>query len=337
MPTPRLEAAKHIGRLLADELDFLTAMPAQPSAAILYDRLNHDFCKAYTIVAQDLSDVSSSIYIDAITGIYASLWSAGISSRFVIPDELKALDPQKHPLLYVTSQLVMDDDMAAALRSYMDKGGWCVFDGKLGEIDKQGYLYQMIPGAGLAESLGFELLDIGVGDLVISVKEGENTFEIVGAHEKRQFDKDTLSADVIGTYSDGEPAVLKKHCGKGGAYYLSTFFWLGVFKQPSASAQMFLEMLAKRFCPQTVRCDNRALHVERLDGEDSCFVFVFNYSAEMQEADLHVTFREARELQVIELPEQRPATCNMANNKAVEFHIAVPAEDVGIYKLIGCD
>ena len=326
--SPRLAAAQNIQQLLAADPGFQTAMPAHPSIAILYDSLNHDFIKAYA------SGALGSLYTDSLSGLYQTLWSANVPGRFVVPAELEHLDPQKHPLLYVTNQLVMDSQMANALRVYMGKGGWCVFDGKFAEINEQGLLYPTIPGAELTKSLGFELMDMETGDLSISIQNSGLSFDVSGAHDRRQFNSDVLTAEVIGTYSDGRPAVVKKNYGEGGAYYLSTFFWYGLSKQPDQAACDFAKALTESHWTPSLHCSNTALHVEQLEGENFRMVFVFNYGNDLQNSDLSVKFEgvQLEGTQVYELTDNKPVPCHFANGQ-VNFNIDVAANSIMIYKV----
>ncbi|MDR1971635.1 MAG: beta-galactosidase [Treponema sp.] len=325
--TPRLELVQRFWRVLEAEPEIITAMPTVPSAAILYDRLNHDFSKAYTVGYNGTLGVTDSVYIYSIMGLYQTLWQANVPSRFVIPDQLSDLDPAVHPVLFVTTQLAMGETMSKALSDYMKKGGLCVFDGKLAEVNEHGLLNDIIPGAGIAQNLGFELLDYEGGDLAFTLQMGEETLSLQGVHDRRQIEPG--SAQVIGAYTDGTPAALKNSHGKGGMVYLSTFFWLANARQVSPGAIKFIVSLLGSLGLQTAVCTKGELHLERLDSENCSLMFAFNYGTQSQEAEFSI---KSPGRTVTELIRHEAAPCTI-HNGTVHFVYTVGAGDVAVFKV----
>ncbi|GHT52083.1 hypothetical protein FACS1894106_0020 [Spirochaetia bacterium] len=329
--TPRLEMAQRVQRMLDAEPEFISAMPTLPSAAILYDRLNHDFSKAYTIGYNGTLGVTDSVYIYSIMGLYQTLWQANVPSRFVIPDQLFDLDPAVHPVLFVTTQLTMGETMSKALSDYMKKGGLCVFDGKLAEVNEQGLLNDTIPGAGMAQNLGFELLDYEGGDLAFTLQMGEETLSLQGVHDRRRIKLG--SAQVIGAYMDGEPAALKNSYGKGGMVYLSTFFWLANARQVSPGAINFMVSLLGSLGLHSYFCSNPEIHLERLDSENGSLLFAFNYGAQSQEAEFSI---KSPGKTLTELISQETVPCT-DKDETIQFAYAIEPGGVAIFKVVCYD
>lgn len=272
--TPRMEIARRIGEVLAREPELTQCQPQKPVAAILYDRLNQDFTKAYTIGFRGLLGAPDSIYLDSLAGLYRTLWEHNVPVKFVTPAQLAAGETDEIPLLFVTTQVVMDGAMADALRGFVERGGVCVCDGKLGEVDETGLLYPQIPGASLSETFGFELMDMEQGELHIFLPDGTT---VQGGHDRRQMQIPGAAVQVAAAYGDGAPAAVRVPYGKGYFCYLSTFLWSACKNQSQAGAYALIEALFGGSLPVSVQCDMPQVNVQRLVSDTADYVFAFNY------------------------------------------------------------
>ena len=274
--TPRTETARRLGRVLTREPELLRCRPQAPAAAILFDRTAQDFTKAYTIGFRGMMGARDSLYLDALAGLYRTLWEQDLPTVFLTPDDLLAGRANGIPLLFVTTQVTLGRALAEALLAYTAQGGVCLCDGKLGEVDETGLLYPQIPGAGLAEALGFELLDFEAGDLHFALEDGT---VLTGGHDRRLLRIFGEQVHVAGRYGDGAPAALWVPHGRGRFGYISTFLWLACREQPQPGAAALIEQLAGRPLPHTMRCSAPQVRLQRLTGDRCDYLFAFNYGA----------------------------------------------------------
>lgn len=227
--TPRTEVTRRIGSVLAKEPELVRCRPQKAAAAILYDTLSQDFTKAYTIGFRGIMGAQDSIYIDSLTSLYRTLWEHNVPVKFLTPEQLSGGEGEEIPLLFVSTQVPMGAAMAQALKDYVARGGVCICDGKLGEVDPEGLLYPQIPGAGLSEEMGFELLDIEQGDMTICLPDGRT---VQGGLDRRQMRVWGESVRVAATFADGSPAAVTIPYGKGRLCYIATFLWSACKAQP---------------------------------------------------------------------------------------------------------
>lgn len=272
--TPRLETARRLGTILAQEKAIVSCHAAKPAAAILFDPLNQDFIKAYTVGFGGSIGAQPSLYHDSLMGLYRTLWEHNVPVEFVTPEDLKNGAVNAIPLLFVTTQVVMDQALVSSLLAYAEQGGVCVCDGKLAEVDEIGLLNFQIPGNGLHQALGFELLDMEEGDLTIVPSNGPKA---QGSLDRRQMLVDDAKARVVACYPDGKPAVLSSAYGKGKLCYISTYLWAACKTQPQPGAWALVEELYGAPLPTAARCDAAQVNVQRLTGPDADYLFVFNY------------------------------------------------------------
>ncbi len=275
--TPRLEAVRRFGEVIDREPELMKCRPVKPAAAILYNRLNLDFTKAYTIGFQGVIGAPSSIYLDSLAGLYRTLWEHNIPVRFITPEQFCRGDADDIPMLFMTTQTVMDRNLSDKLLSYTEQGGVCICDGKLGEVNETGLLYSQIPGCGLSEKLGFELLDMEEGDLEFTLSDGS---VVQGGHDRRQMRIFDPRVTTIASYRDGSPAAVSIPYGKGTFCYLSTFLWFACKKQSQPGAYTLIEALFGGNLPAAAVCDHRQVNLQRLSGKNADYLFAFNYGVD---------------------------------------------------------
>lgn len=272
--TMRAKTARRVSEILVKEPLLTTAAPEPESAAILYDSLNHDFTKAYTIGFRGTGiGAPDSIYLDSIAGLYRILWKKNIPVKFVTPGQVCAGGLKQFRAVFLTTQVTMDAPLAQALSEYVEDGGTLVCDGKFAEVDAQGLLYRQIPGAGLSKDFGFELLDFEEGNLEFDA----DGLQVTGGHDRRQILEESLAAEVEGRFADGKPAVLKASYGAGKLYYISTFLWFACQKGGGEGAAELLDRLLEGCGLQTVFCEEPEVSCLRLNGEGGSLLFALNY------------------------------------------------------------
>lgn len=272
--TPRLETVRRFGTVLGREPYLLQCRPQKPTAAIVYDRLNLDFIKAYTIGFQGVIGAPSSIYLDSLAGLYRTLWEHNIPVRFLTAEQLIQGAAGDIPLLFLTTQTVMNPPMTEAILRYTRQGGVCICDGKLGEVNETGLLFPQIPGNGLSEVLGFELLDIEEGNLKFTLSDGTT---VQGGHDRRQMRIFSSSVRIAAVYEDGAPAAVSVPYGYGTFCYLSTFLWFACRKQSQNGAYTLIEELYGKELPAAAVCNCNQVNLQRLCGRDADYLFVFQY------------------------------------------------------------
>ena len=272
--TPRLAVAREVGEFLKREPELLTTKPEAPKAAILFDRLNQDFIKAYTIGFRGMIGAPDSVYLDSLGGLYRTLWEKNVPSVFLTPEDIVAGKADEIPLLFVSNQVVTEKRLANALLAYAKKGGVVVADGKFGEVNETGLLYPQIPGAGLSDALQFELMDMEEGDLQMRVASGET---ICGGHDRRQIRIFGENVSTLATYPEGTPAILVTPVGRGKIVYISTFLWAACKKAPQKNVFSWIESLVCEPLKGSISCSEPGICMQKLEGSRADYLFVFCY------------------------------------------------------------
>lgn len=326
--TPRADAAAEIGRILKEHRTAFTNYdPEQPRVAIIYDKLTHDFTKAFTLTVPD----ETNIYINSIAGLYECLWELNIPAKFITPDDVKNGKASAFGTLFLTNQLTIGSELAAALKQFAEQGGTIIADGKFGEIKEDSLMNEHLPGGDLNADLGYHLIDIDPLELQISLH-GEELSSLPGYFERKMLSVTSPDVDVLGSYSDNSPGVLHSPVGKGRILYISTMLWYGYHKEPSADVRKWVQHLDALYSLSLHSITDSRLKLCSLKGEDGMLLFVFNYTNESISSDVRLNGIDS-ELETVACISH---SCKLESRQELErvsLGVTIPAKDVGIYKL----
>lgn len=340
--TMRAETARQVRNVLKKEPLLTSAAPEKEQTAIVYDSLNHDFTKAYTIGFRGSGiGAPDSIYLDSLAGLYRTLWKKNIPVKFVTPGQVCDGELGQYKVVFLTTQVTMNEVLAKELLRYVENGGTLICDGKFAEVDAQGLLYRQVPGEGLAETLGFQLVDFEEGDLDFEV----DGISVKGGHDRRQILADSLTAEVKGYYKDGRPAVLKASRGAGTFYYISTFLWFACQRGGGEGAAELLDKILAGYELQSVSCTEEEVSCWRLDGEHESLLFAFNYSKKEKnpqfsirlEPEMYQVFSDQAEagnpaVCIREITEERNPVWNCEHG-SLHFQYPIASGGTAIFKL----
>jgi beta-galactosidase len=329
--TSRAQAAAEIGKILAEnEREFLNYEPEKPRVAILYDKLSHDFTKAFTLTVPK----EATVYIDSIAGLYECLWELNIPAKFVTPEDVLDGTVQSFQTLFLTNQLVIGPQLAEALRRFADQGGTIIADGKFGEIREDGILNTDLPGGNLNAALGYRLVDIEPQQLDIFIEAGEvgRGASFPGYFERKILDVEESKAEVWGRYKDRTPAVLCSKVGKGRIVYISTLLWYGYHQNPNKDILAWVKQLDEAFSMSLHSIGDPALKLCTLRGDDGLLLFVFNYQDREASSEVVLNGIDSPLVSVTDLHSKKEISA-IQQERQVVFPVAIAKQEVGIYKL----
>ncbi|MGG1519370.1 beta-galactosidase [Paenibacillus oryzisoli] len=327
--TPRAEAAAELAGILKEHAaEFMTYEPEQPHAAIVYDKLTHDFTKVFTNAVPE----ETNLYIDSIAGLYECLWELNIPVKFITPEDVKSGKANAFRVLFLSNQIVMDKEFAAALAHFAEQGGTVIADGKFGEIREDGILHEDLPGGALNPLLGYRTIDIDPLQLAITLQEaGTNEAGgLPGFFERKLLQVESEHVEVWGRYADDAPAVLASPVGQGRMIYLSTLLWYGYHKKPDPDILRFLQGLDAELGLSLHASSDPRLRLCTLRGEDGLLLFVFNYHDEPIASDLVVNGVDAPAAEVAELV-RRSAVDAVCEDNRLLLKAAIPSKATAIY------
>lgn len=330
--TIRAKEAGAIGKVLSEnKKEFCTYQPELPKVAILYDKLNHDFNKAYSKNhGQKLSDT---IYLDSLAGLYDCLWQNNIPANYVIPRDIIDGSINAFKVLFITSQVNISDEFAEALKKYVHQGGTVICDGRFGVVDDYGIVQYHMPGGNFNSIMGYSFQDIDPDDLKINVQLDEKSSIVMdGYYEKQLLNVNDSKVQVLGRFDDGYPAILKTPYGCGSIIYVATFLWYGYHMEKYEGVNNFIKALSLEYSLSLHSITNNELKISTLKGDDGSILFVFNYNGDKKVADVTLSNISSEKCNIKNLYTGEEMTVNSQDSKLI-INVAVEGKDVSIYKV----
>lgn len=268
-PTERYDTARKIGQALCS----LGVMkPRAGRVGVLYDSLNDDYSRA--IVGEYAYAVDNNLYLLSLFGAYKAMFDANVACDIITWEELGA-----YRAVILTNQIVLDETRAGLLRSYVEKGGTVIIDGRFGILDRDARLLMPLPGGTANALCGTAYLDADYEGLSFSYKD-----EAFNGYFGREL-MTVTDGEVLAEFEDGFPAVVKKTYGKGTVISFHTHVWYGYGKDEALSHGRIAEFLANELSLRTF-CVEGNVKVRVCENGRECVLFVFNYSGEAQSAEI---------------------------------------------------
>ena len=173
-------------------------------------------------------------------------------------------------MLILSNTIVIGKETARILLEYVKQGGVIVCDGKIGITDELSMMNAVLPGGEFNAAMGCEYMDCDYEGL---------DFVCDGARYSGFYGRELLKitdGEVIGSFADGNPAVVEKSFGKGKVITVATYMWYSQSKG-AVGAQRFAAELDGRFGLRDISV-SEPLHARVCENDDAYFAFIFNYS-----------------------------------------------------------
>lgn len=232
--TPRAESFGKLGARLQKHAALLNRVYPKNAAAILtledtLTLLGINYPESVH-ASQPMNHVQESRF-----GAYRLMYDCKIGADCICETTLDRLNDYK--VLLLPAQEQMTPDAAKAIRDYVWNGGTVIAEGPFGFRNENGRLQYHFPGCGLEEVFGGFSRDRN--------RETGETFYWKGASSKAgdficAFE--SAGADIVAVWSDGRPAVMENHFGKGRAIMYGT----EVFRKYAQDASDPVGALLKR-------------------------------------------------------------------------------------------
>lgn len=222
----RTRRAAELGKFFKDNKDLLLEAQVMPyEAAIGYcpDSASLEFINNWRVWD----------YAESLMGSYKTTMHLDMPTYFVRLDEM-AVDDDYSPykVLTVPMGLYMSPKAVEKLRKYVRNGGTLIADAGFGEYTHDCLWSPTVPGFGLHDVFGVKRYDVRsnpkVGELPIDTKT-PLVHSIMGRPFRTCWYEEWLkptTAEVLGEWSNGAPAVTVNQYGKGKAIYIGSSAFL---------------------------------------------------------------------------------------------------------------
>ena len=219
--TDRAEAAGEVCDVLQKHAKLLrSARPAPAEIAIFHSPRTsiHAF-----------GDGDEGMYTRSLRGVYRALFKAGLPVDILVAEQLMSRNLSRYRIIYLPFAYTLSAREAAQLKSYVAGGGtlyaemWCGFK------DDRTFLYETVPGGGLAEVLHCkEVQTAPQQNAVMRIARSHKAVASLplGAELPVFRWREDLAlldgAELIASFADASPAIVAGTFGKGKTLYVAT-------------------------------------------------------------------------------------------------------------------
>ncbi len=282
--TPRSRRAGSIAAVLNRHADFFVkANPAPAQAAILYSPSAH-------LVGGEQSGGIRGGVRDSLFGYYRPFFERNVPVDFVHVVDLEKGDWRNYKLLIVPYAVMLSSRAAEEIARFAAAGGHVLAEARTAWNNERGWAADIIPGGGLDKTFGCRESEVrpktkSVLALKSALVPGSDnplaaSAEMPGSVYEEVLKVTAPSAKVLGTFSDGSPALVLNQSGSGATLFAGTFLGMANESQPSPGFRQFMDQVlgwARIRPPVTVGpAASGSPEIRQLESSQGKLIMIFN-------------------------------------------------------------
>jgi beta-galactosidase len=318
--TERSKRAGDTARKITANADLLLqAKPKQAEVAIIFSPL-------VPLLGGYDEEATRNAMHRALAGYHRMFFERNLPVEVLSSRELAGRNLQKYKLIVLPYPLMMTNDEAAALKTYVAEGGHLFVEARPGWVNQDGHAEAAVPGFGWTEMCGVTESSIEPVKEV-AVKWGDTKF--TGMSFAEHFTLVAKKARVVATFRDGTPAASENTYGKGSAILLGTF--AGQENDAKPVGMHPLGGILEKWAGLTGAELNAPALVELREMESPAgkLVFFFNHG----EKDAEVEFSEELERPAASVREIVTGEIRKAGGKRFAVKTEMPPQTVRIFRI----
>jgi beta-galactosidase len=250
----RADAAGQLGRLFAEH-PALARLQPECRAAVLYDRWNNLTVKAINNRVKHI--IGDDQPVQARYGLYRMCWERNLPLAIVSSEQLESRLSELS-VLFLPYQVALDEQNGVRLADFVRAGGTLVANYPCVDIDRNGRLYEQLPGGPLNALIGAAHRD----NLVI---------DGVEIQELQLSDGAEILAEM-----DGHPLIIRRKIGNGQIIYAAAAVWNQAAAGQENHAALILDLLTREQ-PDLVPIKSN-VHAALCSGPDADYLILGNYA-----------------------------------------------------------
>jgi beta-galactosidase len=340
--TDRSEAAGEVGRVVDDNMELLmNSRPVAAQAAICWNIYAN---LMWTVLRETRNYIPSRSYV----GAYRALFDDQVPADFVHVDEIETGALSRYRVLYVPFGLALTERSASEMKQFVAGGGVLLAEARTGWNDQAGQCSTSIPGLGLEDLFGCrEGGTDGVpldDDVEITVVRDHPAFprlkkgdRVCGGVFRETLEPADVN-DVVGTFADGEPALVAHKYGDGWGIFAGSLLSFGYFRSQDAATGALiagLSQIAGVLPPirlRDVEANTRDLEAHLLYSDDVKRVLIaFNHRSQDAEVVAELADGAVGEVRELVSPTGEPSSIEVEDKHILRRRM--PPESVWVMEL----
>jgi len=339
-PSERAVAAGQVAQVVTRHMDlFYAAKPVRARAAICWNVLSNVM---WVCMRQPQHYIPSRSTI----GAYRALYQEHVPADFIHVDQIASGKLEDYDLLYLPFSFMISRAAATRIEEFVRQGGVVLAEARTAWNDEMGTCGEAVPGLGLEQVFGCrERGAEGVPeDVAVPIhvtrdhaalpllKKGD---VLAGARFREELEVLSETAQVVGEFENGGPAIVVNRYGQGWAIFIGTMLSLGFFKFHDGNAGRLLKGLARLAGiepPVQVEGIPGGLDVEPvlLEGEDGDsrlfhIFFAFNHTDQAVQPQFRISLPQGN-YTATDLVAAQPVACRYQDGRLVLSKPLEPGE-----------
>jgi len=347
-PSERALAAGSIARTVSKHLDlFVRGKPPRARAAICWNVYAN---MMWVCMRQPWHCIPSRSYI----GAYRALYQEHIPADFVHADQISEGKLEGYRVLYLPFAFMVPRSAAAQIDAFIAQGGIVVAEARTAWNDETGYCGEAVPGFGLEKVFGCreqgaQGVDEDAPVRIRIIREHPalpllHTGDVVvGARFHEVLEPLSSTAEVVGEFEDGSPAIVVNRHGEGWAIFVGTLLSFSFYKFGDENAGKLLKgplRPAGIRPPVTVEAIQPGLAIEPavLEGTDDSdqpfrIFFAFNHTDQPAQPQFGIAIPQGN-YAATDIVTNESVPCRFLNGRLVLSKRLEPGE-IWVVKIIG--
>ncbi len=249
-PSERALAAGAVSRLVTQNMDlFYAGKPTRAQAGICWNVYANIM---WVCMRECHHYVPSCSYI----GSYRALYQEHIPADFLHVDQIAAGKLGKYALLYLPFSFMLPRAAAASIDEFVRRGGVVVAEARTAWNDETGYCSEAVPGMGLEKVFGCrERGATGMDEETpchIHITKDHPALPLlskgdvlVGARFQEELEVLSETAEVVGEFENGAPAIVVNRYGRGWAVFVGTMLSFAFYRYQDENSGRLLKGVAR--------------------------------------------------------------------------------------------
>jgi len=348
-PSERAVAAGAVAQVVTRNMDlFYAGKPSRARAAICWNVLANIM---WVCMRQPWHYVPSRSTI----GAYRALYQAHVPADFIHVDQIAAGKLADYDLLYLPFSFMISRAAAASIEEFVRRGGVVLAEARTAWNDETGYCGEAVPGLGLEKVFGCrERGAQGVPEetpvpirivrdhpALPLLKKGD---VLIGARFREELETLSETAEVVGEFEDGGPAIVVNRYGQGWAIFAGTLLSLGFYRFRDENAGKLLKGLTGLAgieppvevdgVPEGMDVEPRLLEGKDEAGHPFYIFFAFNHTGQPAQPQFRITAPQG-DYAAMDMATDQPVPCEHRDGRLVLGKPLEPGE-IWVVKITIC-